>query len=147
MADLQTGLVGHWPLDRDTEDHSPLSHKSQAADVDLGLAGRDGEPNGAARFNGRSSVVEVADHDALRFRKGEFSVAAWVCTDEKDGDVVGDLVSKFDPDRRNGMQLSVVSNSGVTSTSQPNYRNPISASTMRGWMRPGPTADVRATLS
>ena len=41
----------------------------------------------------------------------------------RQGGCRGDLISKFDPDARRGFNLGVVSASGITSTSQPNYRN------------------------
>jgi hypothetical protein len=118
-------LVGHWPLARDPEDHSPLRHPGAATAVALGAEGPGGRPGTAARFDGRSSVIEVPDHAALRLGADDFSVAAWVRSDGGVGeaDVVGDILSKYDPERRRGVQLSVVTNAGVTSTAQANYRH------------------------
>lgn len=109
-------LVGHWPLAVDTQDHSPLRHPTKAIDVELGHAGPHGQPQTAARFNGFSSLLEVPDHAALRFGSGEFTIAAWVHSDPREADVVGTLLSKFDPARRTGVQLDVLSTDGVTST-------------------------------
>jgi hypothetical protein len=86
------------------------------------MEGPGGQPGTAARFDGHRSVIEVPDHDALRFGAGDFSIAAWVRSDLSGADVVGDILSQFDPDRRRGVQLAVVTNAGVTSTAQANYR-------------------------
>jgi hypothetical protein len=69
------------------------------------------------------SRLEVANDAGLQFGTGDFSVAVWIHTEEKTSDVVGDIVSKFDPDARRGFSLGVVTNSGVTTTAQSNYRN------------------------
>ena len=123
MAPLETGLIGHWPLADDANDHSKTGHVTQAVDIEFGAEGRNGRRATAAKFNGQSSFLEVADHPTLRFGTGDLSVAAWVSTDEKYDDVVGDIVSKFDPDTRKGFQLYVLTNTGVTSTAQANRRN------------------------
>ena len=78
---------------------------------------------------------------------GDFSVALWL---RSDGDVVGDLVSRFDADARRGFSLAVATSSGVTSTAQPNYRHlqfGIDNGTTPRWVdrgRPGRAAFVTA---
>jgi hypothetical protein len=120
MHTNDAGLIGHWPLAADTCDHSPSQHDTQAVDVELGLTSPQGQ-NSAARFNGRTSVLRVADHPAFS-GKGEFSCTVWVHT-KATTDVVGDLISKFDSRKRNGFHLSILSNTGVTSATQTNYRH------------------------
>lgn len=109
---LGVGLIGHWPFDKDCEDHSDSGLTVRPVNVALDAEG--------ARFNGLDSCMLVQDHPALRLGTGDFSVAVWIQTD---GDVVGDILCRFDPDARRGFGLSVVTNSGVTSTAQANYRN------------------------
>ena len=46
----------------------------------------------------------------------------WVHTSESLDDLLGDLVSKYDPKTRNGVQLSIQNHTGVTS-SQANFRH------------------------
>lgn len=116
-----SALLAHWPLHSDTHDHSRLRHVTQAVEVELGFAGPHGQPHTAARFNGRNSLLQIAAHPALHMDSGEFTFAAWICTDETT-DAVGDLCSKFDTKQRNGFHISVLTNSGVTSTAQANYR-------------------------
>ena len=78
---------------------------------------------GAALFNGIDSRIEVADHPRLRLGARDFSIAVWFYADAVTGDVVGDIISNFNPDIRRGFSLGVVTNSGMTTTTQSNYRN------------------------
>ena len=91
------GLVGYWKLRGDAKDSS--AH------------GRHGTNRGAdlvtSTFDGRNSYVEVPDDPAFRFGEGAFCVAAWVFTDKDLDDVLGDVLSKFDPARRKGFHLSL----------------------------------------
>ncbi|HWC04007.1 MAG TPA: LamG domain-containing protein [Methylomirabilota bacterium] len=78
---------------------------------------------GAGIFDGRGAFLEVDDHPILRWGTRDFTVAAWVHAGDENGDAIGDVVAKFDPDARKGFHLGILTNSGVTSTTQPNYRN------------------------
>ena len=118
---IERELIGHWKFHGDCKDASSAGHSSVNCGVDLTASGPDGQPNTAARFDGEAARVEVADHPALRLGTGDFSIAAWIRTEETD-DVVGDIVGKFDPAARRGFNFSVVNNAGVTTT-QANYRN------------------------
>lgn len=107
-------LVGHWKLAADARDSSgnglhAVNHGVEFAD-------------GAAAFNGRDAYLEVADGDRLRPGNGDFTISLWVHTEEKLDDVLGDLVSKFDPDTRTGAVLSIMNYPGVTNA-QSNHRN------------------------
>ncbi|MCZ6680364.1 MAG: hypothetical protein O7E52_24300, partial [Candidatus Poribacteria bacterium] len=120
---LETGLIGCWPFRDDCEDHSDSGLIVRPANVELAAAGVGSPHPIAARFNGLDSHLVVEDHPAMRLGTGNFSVAVWIQTHEKHGDVVGDIISKFDPEARQGFGLSIVTNTGVTSTTQANYRN------------------------
>lgn len=113
-ADSPAGLVGHWKLAGDCRDASPGGNHAVNHGADL--AGTH------ASFNGRHAYLEVPDATALRIGAGDFSIAVWIETEAALDDVLGDLVSKYDPDRRTGFNLSILNSAGVTS-SQPNYRN------------------------
>jgi len=78
-------------------------------------------PSGA-RFTGVDSYVEVPDDAFLHLGEGEFSIAAWVHTDAKLDDALGDILTKYDPESRTGFNISILNLHGVVS-SQPNYRN------------------------
>jgi len=113
-------LVGHWPLDADLRNHAATRMPCVARSVNLATC--DGRP--AATFDGIDSVIEVADHPDLHWGRGDFSIALWLHTRSgaDGGDIVGDLVSKFDPDTRRGLNLIVSTHTGVTQTTQSNYR-------------------------
>jgi Concanavalin A-like lectin/glucanases superfamily len=117
-----SGLVAHWPFQADCQDHIGAGLNIRNHGVQASVPGpRNGL--GAAMFDGRGAFLEVEDHPALRWETRDFTVAAWVHTDARNGDVIGDLIAKFDPNSRTGFHLGILTNSGVTSTTQPNYRN------------------------
>lgn len=112
----QDGLIAHWPLQGDAKEAAGAGLTAIAKSVTFGQV--DGHAAGA--FNGADSAIEVSHHDKLQFASGDFSVAAWV---NGGGDVVGDLVNKFDHDTRRGFSLMVQTQTGVTQTTQSNYRH------------------------
>lgn len=116
-----TRLIGYWPLDGDHRDHSGHDLPSVAH----GLEFCDCDGKAAAKFDGIDSQIEISDHPALHLGKNDFSIALWLHTKSgaDGGDVVGDLVSKFDPDARRGLNLIVSTHTGVTQITQPNYRH------------------------
>ena len=122
MVVEDTGLIGHWPLAGDTQDASGHGHDGINRGADLTAAGPDGRASGAARFDGRTAAIEVAASDALRLGTGDFSISVWVHTAQVLDDVLGDIVSKYDPDRRRGFNFSIQNYAGVTSH-QANWRN------------------------
>jgi len=121
MASVDDGLIGHWPLAGDCRDHSGNGNDGVNHGADLDAAGPGGELTGAALFDGRESWIEVPDSRSLRPGDGDFTVSTWLHTDEKLTDVVGDILSKYDPQARRGLNLSVITHAGMTS-SQSNYR-------------------------
>jgi len=112
----------HWKLSGDARDHSGHDHHAESRGVDLKAAGPGGQAGQAAGFDGRTSLLEAPQHDGLNPGTGPFSVAAWVHTDDELDDVLGDVISKYDPQSRTGFQLSIKNNVGVTNT-QANYRH------------------------
>jgi hypothetical protein len=114
--DLQKGLVGHWQLKGDTKDISGNErHAILNGDVDLKVAGPDGNEGTAAGFNGLNAWLEIPADKSLRFGKEDFSVSVWINIGEKFNDVPGDIVCKYDPVLHNGFQLSLKSNAVTTS--------------------------------
>jgi len=101
-ADLTDGLVGHWKLRGDCRDSSGHGRH--------GIAHGDGPPTG--RFDGRGDWIEIPDAEPLRLGTGDFTVAAWIHTDDVVDDTIGDVVSLFDPARRKGFTLNVKASSG-----------------------------------
>jgi len=109
----QEGLIAYWPFEKDCEERADAGCHATARGVTIAEG---------ARFNGVDSAIEIRDHPQFRLGANDFSIAVWIHVDDK-ADVVGDLVSKFDSEARRGFHLGIVSASGITSTSQPNYRN------------------------
>jgi hypothetical protein len=114
-------LIGHWPLQKDARTATGITLTGTARNIEFNLTGPSGMPQSAARFNGRDSVLEVADTSALRLGKGEFSIALWINSPTESVDIPGDLVSQFDPATRTGFHLGLYTHGGVT-TGQPNHR-------------------------
>jgi len=105
-------LIGHWPLQKDCRDTSGSGRDGQPQHVTFG--------DSAAQFNGRDSRVEIPDQPGLKLGTTDFTVALWVHTPAELDDDLGDLVCKFDPDRRRGFTLSLRNN--CVTSSQSNYR-------------------------
>jgi hypothetical protein len=91
------GLVGYWKLTGDAKDHSGTGNHGRNHGVDLATG----------TFDGRGSYIEVPDSPSLKFGSGDFSIAAWVYTEQDLDDVLGDVASKFDPALRKGFSLSL----------------------------------------
>ncbi len=118
---LSEGPIAHWPFTEDCQDTDGV-YSVEKRNVQLLVDGPGGSLPTAVFFNGLDSSIEVGDHPRLKFGREDFSVAVWIETDRL-ADVVGDIVSKFDADARKGLNLGVITNTGVTVTTQPNYRN------------------------
>ena len=102
IIDIQEDLVGYWTLKGDCLDHSGSGNNGINHGVDL--------RNGT--FNGSSSYIEIPDHASLNQGTGDFTINAWVYTEKVVNDVIGDVVSKYDPSLRRGITLSVNSGAG-----------------------------------
>lgn len=72
--------------------------------------------DGAATFDGRSSQVIVPAEKLPPLGTLDFSISAWLHTDEFLDDVPGDIISQYDPATRRGFHLSLVNAAGVTSS-------------------------------
>ena len=115
-------LLAHWPLAGDARDISGSGQNLKAHGVDFVQPGPKGNAASAAGFNGHSSYLELADASRLALGSGDFSLGIWVHTELALDDVLGDLVSQYDPVTRRGFQLSIQNLAGVT-TGQPNHRH------------------------
>ena len=109
----QEGLVAHWKLGEDAQDASGNEHHAKNHGVTF-----DGK---SGLFNGIDTRIEV-DSKALKLGNGQFSISTYIYTDEKLDDVLGDIVSNYDPSQRRGFNLSLMNHAGVTSA-QSNWRN------------------------
>ena len=54
-------LLGHWKLAGNADDASGNGNHGEIHGADMTAPGPDGEPNGAARFNGVNAFIEVPE--------------------------------------------------------------------------------------
>src|SRR5262245_57243210 len=94
-------LVAHWPLISDARDAVGALHGT-TNNVQFG-----GKDRRAAHFNGRDSVIRVPDAAPLHLGERDFSLALWVQCETPLSNTLGDLISKFDPERRRGWNFHV----------------------------------------
>ncbi len=105
-GEFDAGLVGYWKLADDCKDYS--GHQNHG--LNRGVAFLVDRPGGS--FNGTGSHLEIPHSDSLSLGTGPFSITAWVKCDDRGTDVIGDVLSKFDPSRRKGITLAINSSSG-----------------------------------
>src|SRR4029453_8124508 len=86
----EPGLIGYWKLQGDCRDHS--GHENHGVNHGVQL--------GTGFFGGISAYVEIPSHRILRLGAGDFTVCAWVHTQQDLDDVVGDVVDLYDPNLR-----------------------------------------------
>ena len=102
-------LIAHWPLAGHAED-AVGRHHGRAEFLSY-TAGPDGRECSAAEFDGRRSQVCIADRADLRLGTGDFTCAAWIRCGDTMTHIFGDILSKFDPLGRTGLNLHVAGSS------------------------------------
>lgn len=103
-------LVGHWWLQGDCKDYSGLGNNG----INHGVDFTDCE---FGKFNGSGAYIEVPDSKPLRLGGGDFSISAWIKCAPNAG-VVGDIINKYDDEKRKGINLHITSSApGYSSTS------------------------------
>jgi len=113
-AELDDNLIGHWRLTHNCRDSSGLGNHGLNKGVTFTGA--------SAVFDGIDDHIEVSDAPSLKFGTIDTTIAVWVHTEAHLQDVVGDILSKFDPATRSGLNFSVMNYVGATSV-QSNHRN------------------------
>lgn len=114
-AEPDAGLLGYWRLLEDCKDSSGQANHGLNHGVTF-------DPVEGATFDGIADYVEVPDSESLRLGTGDFSITLWIHTEAVLDDVLGDLLSKYDPVTRRGINCSVMNYVGATSA-QSNHRN------------------------
>lgn len=109
-------LIGHWPLRQDARDVAGENH---GVAHDVTFVDSPGDPvEGAAHFSRPGSRIEVPDTHDLRLANSDFSFAAWVRCDTPMRGAFGEVLSKFDPEGRCGLNLQIAgSTAGYSSMS------------------------------
>lgn len=114
-ASADDGLVAHWKLQGDAEDSSENGYDAVNHGVRF-------DPEGSAVFNGTDAWLEVPVTESLKLGTRSFSMTAWIHTEQQLDDVLGDVMTCYDPDTRTGFTLSLMNYAGVTNA-QSNWRN------------------------
>ncbi|MCJ8331027.1 MAG: LamG domain-containing protein [Lentisphaeria bacterium] len=109
-----TRLIGHWPLAGNTDDVAGANH-GKAESVTY-TTGPNGQPNGAAEFNGTDSFIQIEDKHELRLGTNDFTLSAWVRCESTMTHMLGDIVSKFDTVGRTGLNIHVAGSSPAYSS-------------------------------
>ncbi len=104
-------LIAHWPLRGDSND-ALGHHHGIAQNVDW----TDGPNGGAALFNGRDSLIEIADAPELQLGGDDFTISAWIKCAKPMRGAFGDVLSKFDGERRCGINFWVAGGSATYSS-------------------------------
>lgn len=120
-AQPDRGLIAHWPLNGDAHDASTNNLHAVAHAIDFDGAGRLPTGARAARFNGRTSYLEVPANKLLELGGDDFTIATWIYTDATHDDGSGDIVSQYEAGTRRGFHFGIKTNAGVT-FSQSNCR-------------------------
>src|SRR5262245_17027821 len=120
-AAAEPQLLAHWRLAKDGRDASANNRHLIERGIDFNTSGPSGTAGSAARFDGRDDLLELTETRSLQLGRDDLTISLWIHTDAELDDVLGDLVSQYDPETRTGFHLSIQNLAGVT-TSQPNYR-------------------------
>jgi len=105
----ESSLIAHWPLRGDAKDASGKNH-GRPQNVAFGK-GPDGSAGSAALFNGIDSMIEVPDDESIRLGNADFTISAWVKCEKPMRGVFGDVLSKFGPSIRCGVNLQIAGSS------------------------------------
>ncbi|MCC6697106.1 MAG: LamG domain-containing protein [Candidatus Hydrogenedentes bacterium] len=92
-------LLGHWKLQGDCRDYSGHGNDGVSHGVNMG-------PEGAV-FDGLNHYVEIPDSPVFDVGTSSFTITAWVKCDGSVTNVPGDIVNKYDPALRRGINLHV----------------------------------------
>ena len=101
-AGSQQQLLGYWPLRGDCRDRSGNGLHA----VNHGVRLEDGW------FDGRGAYLEIPAHEKLQLGAGDFTVSAWIHTEPDLDDVLGDVISQYDPAARRGLNLYLRASAG-----------------------------------
>ncbi len=105
MNATHSNLIARWRLDGNAEDTGGKFHGLPARVA--WTQGPAGAPAGAALFNGRDSRITIPHAAELQLGARDFTCALWAkCARPMTG-VFGDLLSKFDAERRCGFNFWV----------------------------------------
>ena len=106
-------LIARWKLAGDEKDSSSQKWPTVNHGVQFDADGPDGSKN-AARFSGRGAFLEAAVGKKLALGRDDFTISLKLHTAEVLDDDLGDLITWYDAEKRVGFNLSLRTNTGVT---------------------------------
>jgi hypothetical protein len=111
---IDGGLIGFWKLTSDSKDSSPSKNHG----INHGVIFEKAGSGLAARFDGNGSYIEVPNSEVLNPGTNDFSISIWVkCAPDVTGPP-GDIINKFDPASRNGINFHIAASApGYSSVS------------------------------
>jgi hypothetical protein len=107
--------IAHWPLTADGTDATGNGHDGAVHGVTF-------DAKEGALFDGRASYIEVPQVGGLNPGEGDFTISVWIHTEAELDDTLGDIVTKYDPATRKGLNFGIMNYHGVVNA-QSNYRN------------------------
>ncbi|MBT4724486.1 MAG: hypothetical protein HN617_11320 [Planctomycetaceae bacterium] len=111
----QSGLIAHWELTQNGNDKSGNGH--HLVNHNVGFAG-----SKSGHFNGVDSWLELPPSNVPNLWKSGMTISAWIKTEQRLQDVIGDVLSCYDLTTHTGVNLSIMNYAGVTNA-QSNHRN------------------------
>jgi hypothetical protein len=111
---LDKALAGCWKLQGDCKDSSKYKNNG----INHGVIFEKTSAGLAARFDGKNAFIEIHDSGPLNPGTNDFSISVWVKCDPFVLGTPGDIVNKYDPELRNGINLNISASSpGYSSSS------------------------------
>jgi hypothetical protein len=113
MSQRHPQLIAHWPLAGNTDDVA-AGHHGEGESLSY-TTGPNGAEYSAAVFDGITSRIQIND-EQLRFGTQDFTISAWIKCESPMTHVFGDVLSKFDPVGRTGINIHVAGTSPAYSS-------------------------------
>ncbi len=114
-SDAQEALIAHWPLEDDAKDISGNG-------LDAVVHGVSFDPDQGAFFDGVANYLEIPHVAELNPGTSDFAISMMIHTEANLDDTLGDLITKYDPATRKGLNFGLMNYHGVV-CAQSNYRN------------------------
>ena len=109
---LDAGLVGYWRLAADCKDYSGHDNHGLNRGVLFGTEPPGDSSRQAGKFDG-SSHIEVPHSGSLSLGTQEFSISVWIKCGPGTAGIPGDIIGKYDPIQRRGINLCIASSSSA----------------------------------
>ncbi|MFC1574190.1 LamG domain-containing protein [Candidatus Latescibacterota bacterium] len=113
---LDQGLIGYWKLVNDCKDYSSLGNHGCNHGVEFTEMSTKSKHAKTAAFDGTGSYIKVPHSDSLSFGTGDFTLSVYVKCRCETAEIIGDIISTYDPGSRKGINLSISAQTSVYSS-------------------------------